>query len=125
MCKKHSGDSIHHVTAAHEVGWHDGYREGKAKVDELEALFELQHTRTVEATALWRKAHPGNDMVLPDLGKLVGWLLEEREAEISLRDTLRIISFIVAGLARVPVHNKKWVEEMRYIERLADEALAE
>lgn len=41
---------------------------------EMNALFELQHTRVGEATELWRNAHNQPD-VLPDLGKLVEWLL--------------------------------------------------
>ena len=29
------------------------------------------------AVDLWRAAHPGKDLVIPDRAKLVGWLLEE------------------------------------------------
>ena len=47
---------------------------------ELEQLFDLQHTRTVQADMAWREAHPGNDLVLPDLGTLVDWLLVEKRA---------------------------------------------
>jgi hypothetical protein len=42
---------------------------------ELERLFELQRTRSAEATALWRAAHPGNDNVIPDLDELLTWLM--------------------------------------------------
>jgi hypothetical protein len=57
---------------------YDRALELQAEVQELDQLFELQHTRTVEADKLWREAHPGNDFVIPDLGRLVEWLLEER-----------------------------------------------
>ena len=32
------------------------------------------------AVDLWRAAHPGKDLVIPDRAKLVGWLLEENAA---------------------------------------------
>ena len=32
------------------------------------------------AVKLWRAAHPGNELVIPDRGKLVGWLLEHNAA---------------------------------------------
>ena len=46
--------------------------------DELQAIFDLQHTRTMTAIAAWRVAHPGNDLAQPDLGKLLEWLLTSR-----------------------------------------------
>jgi hypothetical protein len=45
--------------------------------DELNRLFRLQQTRMHEATAAWRKANPGNELVLPDLGDLLTWLLAQ------------------------------------------------
>jgi hypothetical protein len=51
----------------------------QAEILELDRLFEIQHRRTVEADQLWREAHPGNDHVIPDLGRLVEWLLAERK----------------------------------------------
>lgn len=42
---------------------------------ELEALFTLQHERTQLADALWRN-ETGEFNALPDLGTLVGWLME-------------------------------------------------
>ena len=32
------------------------------------------------AVDLWRAAHPGKDLVIPDRAKLVGWLLEQNAA---------------------------------------------
>ncbi len=52
-------------------------REAREENESLHAKFDLQHTRTVEAEKLWRGAHPGNDNVLPDLGDLLKWFIEE------------------------------------------------
>lgn len=41
----------------------------------MQTLFDLQWKRTREADTLWQEAHPGN-LVWPDLGELIGWLLE-------------------------------------------------
>jgi hypothetical protein len=51
-------------------------------ISELQALFDLQHTRVKAAEALWRKAHPGKEHVTPDLGELVGWLMDGRVKEL-------------------------------------------
>lgn len=45
---------------------------------ELRRLFALQATRTQEAVEVWRAENPGNELILPDLGNLLTWLLEER-----------------------------------------------
>jgi hypothetical protein len=42
---------------------------------ELEMLFDLQHSRVTEATKLWQAAHD-NTTTLPDLGRLVEWLMQ-------------------------------------------------
>lgn len=46
------------------------------ELDEMTTLFELQVRRMNEATALWRRENPGNDLVAPDLGDLLKWLIE-------------------------------------------------
>lgn len=55
-----------------------GLREQVTKLEgentELQALFDLQHTRTEEADKLWQLAHK-EPLTKPDLGKLVEWLL--------------------------------------------------
>lgn len=45
------------------------------RIEEYEGLFALQQRRMQEATTAWRRAHPGNDLVQPDLGSLLTWLL--------------------------------------------------
>jgi hypothetical protein len=47
---------------------------------QYEATFNLQQTRLGKAAAAWRKAHPGKELVSPDLGDLLDWLLSERDA---------------------------------------------
>lgn len=59
---------------------------------ELEQLFDLQHTRTVEADKLWQQAHNRPDL-WPDLGQLVGWLM-------SRYDSLQADHARVLGLVR-------------------------
>ena len=43
----------------------------------LHALFDLQHTRTLEASKLWQE-ETSNPGVYPDLGLLIDWLLERK-----------------------------------------------
>lgn len=62
----------------------------EAKNAELEHLFEMQWRRMGAATAAWRQAHPGNDLVLPDLGALLAWLLDHIEKlEAGIRRLIR------------------------------------
>jgi len=44
---------------------------------DYQLTFDLQRSRMKRATQMWRKANPGNEMVLPDLGRLLEWLLKE------------------------------------------------
>jgi len=47
----------------------------KEDIAELQSLFDLQHTRTLMAAAMWQ-AETGKDC-FPDLGELVRWLMEK------------------------------------------------
>lgn len=49
------------------------------RLDEMEALFELRWMADMRAVRRWRKAHPGNELVLPDHADLVMWLLQQLE----------------------------------------------
>lgn len=49
--------------------------------EDNEKLLDLQHSRMVQADKLWQK-ETGNLNVLPDLGKLIEWLLEKRSVNI-------------------------------------------
>ena len=49
----------------------------RADLADLQALFDLQHTRSIQADELWRAAHPGNEHVIPDLGRLLEWMMGE------------------------------------------------
>jgi len=48
-------------------------------VEETNAIFELLWQRMSEAIEVWQSANPGNDLVHPDTGRLVHWLVTERE----------------------------------------------
>ena len=49
--------------------------EAKLELQDLESLFDLQHSRVTEATKLWQAAHDKPD-ILPDLGTLIEWLMQ-------------------------------------------------
>jgi len=50
-------------------------KELEEAIAEKQSLFDLQHRRTLAATLAWQK-ETGKDC-WPDLGKLVGWLMEK------------------------------------------------
>ncbi len=54
----------------------EGQKENADLHDTLDAVIEADG-RAVE---LWRAAHPGKELVIPDRAKLVGWLLEQNAA---------------------------------------------
>lgn len=54
----------------------EGQRENADLRDTLDAVIEADE----RAVDLWRAAHPGNELVIPDRGQLVGWLLEQNAA---------------------------------------------
>jgi len=47
-----------------------------SELEQLNALFDLQHTRTQKAEHLWRIA-TGNHNIVPDLGVLIDWLIRK------------------------------------------------
>ncbi len=49
----------------------------------LQDLFDLQYTRTLEAGKIWRE-ETGNPGVHPDLGVLIGWLLERKDKAVEM-----------------------------------------
>ncbi len=50
--------------------------ECKAENKELQAVFDLQETRTKKAEKMWQQA-TGKHSTLPDLGVLLDWLMGE------------------------------------------------
>jgi hypothetical protein len=71
------GANIHSAEDAHAMYERD---------QELSALFELQQTRMQEATEAWRHEDPSKvkerELVSPDLGDLLAWLLHWRDRAI-------------------------------------------
>lgn len=47
------------------------------RLGELERTFDLQWRRDQDAIKRWQKANPGNDLVWPDRGKLLDWLMDK------------------------------------------------
>jgi hypothetical protein len=60
-----------------ETGDGDLLRRIREENVELNALFDLQLTRMSAATSFWQHFNPGNDLVLPDLGRLLEWLMDQ------------------------------------------------
>jgi len=50
--------------------------EAIAERDELQRLFDLQWTRSREADAMWKSAHPESNVAMVDLGELLKWMME-------------------------------------------------
>lgn len=58
---------------------------------ELNELFDLQHKRTTEAVEAWRAADPDNRKgILPDLGALLEWLLDQARRAVDERQTAHL-----------------------------------
>ena len=53
---------------------------GQRENAELNATLDAVIAADERAVELWRAAHPGNELVIPDRGRLVGWLLEQNAA---------------------------------------------
>ena len=74
-----------------EVKQHEERTEkAEAENKELNALFNMQQRRTGEAVKLWQDATGKHD-TLPDLGRLLDWLLTENA---KLRDALQFYACI-------------------------------
>ena len=50
----------------------------KEENKQFTSLFDLQHKRSLKADKLWKKA-TGNAHILPDLGVLLEWLMDQRK----------------------------------------------
>lgn len=66
------------------TNWEDVYRVQTARIAELErenaelnATLDTIISADERAIKLWRAAHPGNELLIPDRAKLVAWLLEQ------------------------------------------------
>jgi len=51
----------------------------QAKNDAHQKTFDLTWKASMRGIKIWQEANPGNDLVWPDHGDLVAWLLQERE----------------------------------------------
>lgn len=67
------------------------FDEQAERVGEMQALFDLQHTRSVVADKRWQEAHPDEKDTWPDFGRLLEWMLgkmDEQAAELIALKTL-------------------------------------
>lgn len=67
----------------------------KADRDRLQAVQLLGMSRVNEATREWQDAHKTPD--LPDLGTLIAWLRDERDARVPLADVVSLVLDEVYG----------------------------
>ena len=58
--------------------------QAQTRLAEYQRLFDMQWERSQEADAMWRAAHPGNELVKPDLGDLLQWLMEQAGDPLAL-----------------------------------------
>ena len=89
--------------------------EALEKNAELEALFDLQWTRTQEADALYVAAHPDPNHphgYKPDLGELVRWLVERGdEAREAARFFCRVLEHECSWACDNEKNRLPWLEE--------------
>ena len=89
--------------------------EALEKNAELEALFDLQWTRTQEADALYVAAHPDPNHphgYKPDLGELVRWLVERGdEAREAAREILAYFANRESDVWGEITTKHPWLEE--------------
>ena len=49
----------------------------QAQINEMQSTLDLLWAADQRGIKMWQEAHPGNDLVWPDRGKMIFWLLEE------------------------------------------------
>ena len=57
----------------------------EAEQAEHEASFNLNWEAEMRGVALWREGNPGHDLVMPDKGEMVAWLLDEMRSLETLK----------------------------------------
>jgi len=115
------------VSLRHDIATRDArIAELTERNERLEHLFDIQWKRTREAGELWRQAHPGNELVSPDLGELVKWLTDRATAaEERLKEAERVIAEIanqnIVEILNVPLWAKRTARAFLDTQETADE----
>lgn len=52
------------------------------EIAEMEGTLKLIRESDARAIKMWQEAHPGNDHVWPDRGKMIFWLLDTMESYV-------------------------------------------
>lgn len=81
------------VYAIETRGTNDGphvVRAGEARVEEWKKRFDLFWKAQMRGVEAWRKANPGNDLVLPDMAKLTEWLVGQVAKRQAVLDDLAV-----------------------------------
>jgi len=78
---------------------------------EWQASFDLYDKAMARGTEQWRKANPGNELVLPDTGNLVEWLIAENER---MKNALKgIRAGLDAGMRNKTTSLRALVDDLR------------
>lgn len=67
------------------------HRAAAQQADELNALFDMQHKREMEAVKRWRKSGKLAPLTLPDYGTMLDWLLDEAQQAAGYKAALEAI----------------------------------
>lgn len=70
--------------------------EARMKNAEHDFTFDLRWKADMRAVKMWREAHPGNELVIPDHADMVTWMLEQQSAiDAETKGLRRILDEIV------------------------------
>lgn len=96
------------------------------ELSEYRHLFELQQTRISEAVKIWRSHNPGNELVNPDLGKLLGWLIEKSGLSVCDKEIVYTVTEddddVLIGIKNTEEEIKEIIETTDDTERNPDSA---
>jgi hypothetical protein len=116
-----------------EFAHHLAVRRRDVKLDEaeLQDVLDARFAADMRATARWRAAHPGNELVLPDHADLVVWLMEQLEqasnglpfTDLSGNPAGTIPAPVAADLADLNARNAKMQRRLAAIVELAKDGL--
>lgn len=74
------------------------FNAANTKIAEYDSLFALQFKRMGEATAMWRARNGGNELISPDLGVLLTWLMDSVKSERAKAERLRLAAWDGTGI---------------------------
>lgn len=83
--------------------------ESNERADEVEAIELLRGAADERAVKVWRAAHPGSELILPDMADLEVWLMEQLDS--LLRENGRLREAIVQRRLGPSLRRPGWMDE--------------